>query len=118
MIKFVCSLCKSDIRNFQVLVKDFCYATDYVIKEWKNYIHSTGEKICRQIVHEDRQYLDGYVKEVLFQCPKCGVIKINKRDCPNLNHFIRDTLPNGNIDEEDIKADRYGSILVEKINDN
>ena len=106
MIKFICSKCESEIKQFQVLSK-ITHATTYVTKNWHmNWMSN------REIVRVDREYLDGKVKEVIFECPACGGIKVTVRKCQDIKEFIRD-MPEGKaFKEKDLTKDNYGPIKL------
>lgn len=98
-MKFQCSICKSEVTNISVC-KRYVLRDDYM--QVKN-----GMPLLR----DDREYLDGEVLNIVYQC-KCG--RINERlvrDVPHLDDFWVDL---DAICGEYLTQEKYGTLLVMK----
>jgi transcription elongation factor Elf1 len=90
-MKFKCINCNSEITNISI-------SKEYILRD--DYELSDG--VFTRI---DREYFDGKVDAVIFNCPKCGehVIKI-----PEIIDFVRDS---DIINPKDIKSNIYGTLI-------
>jgi hypothetical protein len=110
--------CGQTIRELSVVKKGVCYRTDFLVKDgidpnkFINIEDLRNNAICDTLLYEeDREYLDGKVKLIVYKCENCGEVIIDKDDSSDLNDFIRDSQF---IFGDDIKQDSYGKLKIRR----
>lgn len=96
-VKFYCSICGNEIKSLSIVLTGFKFRRDMTVVNSKNNINPF-------LVECDREYFDGKVESIIYDCPSCVSVQVTE----NVDDFLRD----GNISYSDLNHNQYGSLMI------